>query len=154
MVLLVMSNVALVVIAANYSQQSHPCKSLTLHSSKGTTDTQLTTSESLSTRTWIPPLVSSTNSRAMPTNFQCWHSCNSISQAVEVFLNSTRVIRILGMLINAVLTSPSMLIGREVSVTQRPMAVVRPLDGGCGRSIFIIVLPMDQRWHHDAFAAT
>ena len=49
--LLVMSNVALVVIAANYSQQSHPCKSLTLHSSKGTTDTQLTTSESLSTRT-------------------------------------------------------------------------------------------------------
>ena len=49
--LLVMSNVALVVIAANYSQQSYPCKSLTLHSSKGTIDTQLTTSESLSTRT-------------------------------------------------------------------------------------------------------
>ena len=50
MVLLVMGNVALVVIAANYSQQSHPCKSLTVHSFKGTTDTQLTTSESLSTR--------------------------------------------------------------------------------------------------------
>ena len=47
------------------------------------------------------------------------------------------------MLINAVLTSPSMLIGREVSVTQRPMAVVRPLDGGCGRSIRIIALLMD-----------
>ena len=28
------------------------------------------------------------------------------------------------MLVNAELTSPSMLIGREVSVTQRPMAVV------------------------------
>ena len=51
MVMLVMSNVALVVIAANYSQQSHPCKSSTLHSFKGTTDTQLTTFESLSTRT-------------------------------------------------------------------------------------------------------
>ena len=51
MVMPVMSNVALVVIAANYSQQSHSSKSLTLHSSKGTTDTQLTTSESLSTRT-------------------------------------------------------------------------------------------------------
>ena len=35
-----------------------------------------------------------------------------------------------------------MLIGREVSVTQRPMAVVSPLDGGCGRSISIIALPM------------
>ena len=48
------------------------------------------------------------------------------------------------MLVNAVLTSPLMLlIGREASVTQRPMAVVRPLDGGCGRSIRIIALPMD-----------
>ena len=47
------------------------------------------------------------------------------------------------MLVNAELTSPSMLIGREASVTQRPMAVVRPLDGGCGRSIRIIALPMD-----------
>ena len=46
------------------------------------------------------------------------------------------------MLVNAVLTSPSMLIGREASVTQRPTAVVRPLDGGCGRSIPIIPLPM------------
>jgi len=51
MVMLVISNVALVVIAANYSQQSHPCKLSTLHSFKGTTDTQLTTFESLSTRT-------------------------------------------------------------------------------------------------------
>ena len=47
------------------------------------------------------------------------------------------------MLVNAELTSPSMLIGREASLTQRPMAVVRPLDGGCGRSIRIIALPMD-----------
>jgi len=46
------------------------------------------------------------------------------------------------MLVNAVLTSPSMLIGREASVTQRPMAVVRPLDGGYGRSIHIMALPM------------
>ena len=46
-------------------------------------------------------------------------------------------------LINAELTPPSMLIGREVSVTQRPMAVIRPLDGGCGRSIRIIALPID-----------
>ncbi len=45
------SNVAQVVIAANYSQQSHPCESSTLHSIKGTTDTQLTKFESLSTRT-------------------------------------------------------------------------------------------------------
>ena len=51
MVMPVMSNVALVVVAANYSQQSHPCKSSTLHSFNGTTDTQLTTFESLSTRT-------------------------------------------------------------------------------------------------------
>ena len=51
MVMPVMSNVALAVVAANYSQQSHPCKSSTLHSFKGTTDTQLTTFESLSTRT-------------------------------------------------------------------------------------------------------
>ena len=36
-----------------------------------------------------------------------------------------------------------MLIGREVSTTQRPMAVVIPLVGGCGRSILIIALPMD-----------
>ena len=47
------------------------------------------------------------------------------------------------MLVNAVLTSPLMLIGREASVTQRPMAVVRPLDGGCGRSICIFALTMD-----------
>ena len=39
-----------VVITANYLQQSHPRKSSTLHSFKGTTDTQLTTFESLSTR--------------------------------------------------------------------------------------------------------
>ena len=51
MVRSVMTNVALVVIAANYSQQSHPCKSSTLHLFKGTTDTQLTTFESLSTLT-------------------------------------------------------------------------------------------------------
>lgn len=51
MVMPVMSNVALAVVAANYSQQSHPCKTSTLHSFKGTTDTQLTTFESLSTRT-------------------------------------------------------------------------------------------------------
>ena len=51
MVMPVMSNVALVVIAANYSQQSHPCKSSTLDSFMGTTDTHLTTFESLITRT-------------------------------------------------------------------------------------------------------
>ena len=51
MVMPVMSNVALVVVAANYSKQSHPCKSSTLHSFKATTDTQLTTFESLSTLT-------------------------------------------------------------------------------------------------------
>ena len=51
MVMPVMSNVALVVVAANYSKQSHPCKSSILHSFRATTDTQLTTFESLSTRT-------------------------------------------------------------------------------------------------------
>ena len=44
---------------------------------------------------------------------------------------------------NVELTPTSMLIGREVSATQRPMAVVRPLAGGCGRSILIIALPTD-----------
>ena len=51
MVMPVMSNVALVVVAANYSKQSHPCKSSILHSFRATTDTQLTIFESLSTRT-------------------------------------------------------------------------------------------------------
>ena len=51
MVMPVMSNVALVVVAANYSKQSHPCKSSVLHSFRATTDTQLTTFESQSTRT-------------------------------------------------------------------------------------------------------
>ena len=71
------------------------------------------------------------------------HSCNSISQDVEVLLNSTRVIKIPGKLINAELTPPSMLIGGEVSGTQRPMAVVKPLAGGCGRSNIILALHMD-----------
>ena len=43
---------------------------------------------------------------------------------------------------NVELTPPSMLIGRDVSGTQRSMAVVRPLPGGCGRSKFILALPM------------
>ena len=138
-----MSNVALVVIAANYSQQSHPCKSLTVHSSKGTTDTQLTTSESLSTRpeSHHRPLLL-IQELCQPILHRL-HSCNSIPQAVEVFLNSTRVVKIPGKLINAELTPPSMLIGREVSATQRPMVVVRPLAGGCGRSRLIIALPTD-----------
>ncbi len=61
-----MVNVALVVIAADYSQQSHCCEVTTAHSFKGTTDTQLTTFESLRTRTWTPPLGSSVNSTASP----------------------------------------------------------------------------------------
>ena len=60
-----------------------------------------------------------------------------------MLLNSTRMIKIPGKLINAELTPPSMLIGREVSVTQRPMAVVRPFAGGCGRSRLIKALPTD-----------
>ena len=48
-----------------------------------------------------------------------------------------------GKLINAELTPPSMLIGGEVSATQRPMAVVKPLAGACGCSRLIIALPAD-----------
>ena len=66
-----------------------------------------------------------------------------MSQDVEVLLNSTRVIKIPGKLINAELTPPSMLIGGEVSATQRPMAVVKPLAGACGCSRLIIDLPAD-----------
>ena len=51
MVMPLMSNVALAVTAANYSQHSHRCELSATHSFKGTTDTQLTTFESLSTRT-------------------------------------------------------------------------------------------------------
>ena len=40
-----------------------------------------------------------------------------------MLLNSTLLIKIPGTLINAELTSPSMLIGREVSETQRPMVI-------------------------------
>jgi len=59
-----------------------------------------------------------------------------------VLLNSPSI-KIPGKLINAELTPPSMLIGGEVSGTQRPMAVVKPLAGGCGRSNIILALPMD-----------
>ena len=97
MVMPVMSNVALVVVAANYSQQSHPCKSSTLHSFNGTTDTQLTTFES---RRLIPLLIPELGQLAL----HCRNSCNSISQDVEVLLNSPSMIKIPGKSINAELT--------------------------------------------------
>ena len=58
-------------------------------------------------------------------------------------MNSKRMIKIPGMLINAELTPPSKLIDGEVSAIQRPMAVVKPSAGGCGRSKLIIALPAD-----------
>jgi len=59
-----------------------------------------------------------------------------------VLLNSTPI-KIPGKLINAELTPPSMLIGGEVSETQRPMAEVKSFAGGCGCSNIIFALPMD-----------
>ena len=54
------------------------------------------------------------------------------------------MIKIPGNLINTELTPPSMLIGGEVSSTQCPMAVVKPLAGACGCSRLIIALPADK----------